>query len=155
MSAIPLLFVDRNQEWLDCVREALAGLYDVHTAVDIDRVGEPFPGGVFSLIFVVWYSSEKQRKQIATLNRTFKGKDRIIVILPRHEDSPDELRSIFLAGAYDIVNKPQTSRRIREMVSEVWEQKYKVKSDDEDVMNTNAGHLSHSGFSMRVAPKRA
>lgn len=124
MIAIPLLLVDSNLAWLDLVSEVLGQQYDVHTADDLEGIGEPYPGGLYSLIFVVLRQPQRQLGQILNLSKLAMGRQRIVAVLPRHEESPEELRSIFLSGAYDFVDKPQSPRALRRMVEETLDRKY-------------------------------
>ena len=139
-SGIPLAFVDQNRAWLDLVCDALKNEYDIHTAEQMEHIDEPYPGGVFSLVFIVWRNTDKQKQQISEFCRTPRGKGRTIILLPRREDSAKELVSLFLLGAYDVEDKPQTSQRLNELVAEKLRCKYRNSKTKNSSGNLHSIH---------------
>jgi DNA-binding response OmpR family regulator len=110
-----ILLIDHDDQWIEKARLVLAGLgYEVQGAATItDALAL---SDVYDLILMNWAQADHELLLLSKLAQPDVANSPCVVVMFPIQKSPQRMRAVFKAGAYDCVDKPFEKREIVELV---------------------------------------
>jgi DNA-binding NtrC family response regulator len=149
-----VLLIDQHPEWLSFAKRTLfeAG-YQVETAPNFEQAARCcFEADHFDLILVGLDQAEANLETIGELKKSKPQQWRFVVMFPVRQ-TPDRLRMVFKAGAFDCVNKPyQRDALLRVVADEIADARRRNSVKTSGQIETLAGLAEFLGLSDKTLP---